>query len=58
MAIAFIAGAMVGGLIGATLVYSYELRVLRGFRQRVEKIEQDYLAMLKAETENCKHEEN
>ena len=57
MFLAFIAGVVIGGLIGAALVYSYEIRVLRGFRQRVEKIELDYSALLEAE-ENNKHEEN
>lgn len=57
MALAFIAGGVIGALFGAALVYSYELRILRGFRQRVEKIEQAYLELLKVE-ENNKHEEN
>ncbi len=57
MALAFIAGSVIGALFGAALVYSYELRILRDFRRRVEKIEQDYLALLKVE-ENHRNEEN
>ena len=58
MTLAFIAGGVIGVLLGAALVYSYEIRVLRGFRQKVEKIEQDYLAMLEAEKKDKKHDEN
>ena len=50
--LSFLAGVVIGGLIGAMLIYAYELRVLRGFRQRVEAIESKYLAMIGAGEES------
>ena len=54
----FIVGFVLGGLVGAGLVYSHEIGVLRGFRQRVEKVEQDYFALLKEQGGQEQHEEN
>ena len=42
MAIAFIAGAVVGGLIGAMLVYAYELKTLSMFDKKVTGIERQF----------------
>ena len=46
MAIAFIAGGVVGGLFGAALVWAYELKVLCDFRTRVDSIEKNYYSLL------------
>lgn len=46
MAITFIAGAVIGGLLGAMLVLAYELKVMRDFRARVNRIEKRYLEIL------------
>ena len=46
MALAFIAGGVVGGLFGAMLVLAYELKVMRGFKARVETVEKKYLSFL------------
>ena len=42
MAIAFIAGAVIGGLIGALLVYAYELKTLSMFGKQVDDIEHQF----------------
>ena len=50
--LSFLSGFVIGGLIGAMLIYAYEIRVLRGFRQRVEAIESMYLDMIGAGKES------
>lgn len=42
MAIAFIAGAVIGCMIGAALVYTYELKTLSWFGKKVDEIEQQF----------------
>ena len=46
MAVAFITGVVIGGLLGASLVYSHEVKTLRDFRKRVEDVERRYLAIV------------
>ena len=42
MAIAFIAGCLIGGLFGAALMYAYELKTLSWFGKEVDKIEKQF----------------
>lgn len=46
---------ILGGMVGAAVVYIYEIGVLRDFSRRVAAVEKGYedmLAVAKAETEN------
>lgn len=46
MALAFIAGGVLGSLFGAMLVWAYELKVMRDFGDRVNRIEKRYIEIL------------
>ena len=46
---------ILGWLLGGIQVYNQEIKILNGFRKRVENIEAKYYAELKEHTE---HEEN
>ena len=45
MVIAFIAGAVIGCIIGAALVYTYELKTLSWFGKKVDEIEQQFILL-------------
>lgn len=42
MVIAFIAGGLIGCMIGAALVYAYELKTLSWFGKKVDEIEKQF----------------
>lgn len=42
MAVAFITGAVIGGLIGAALIYAYNIKELRRFETRLDILEESY----------------
>lgn len=46
MALAFISGAIIGGLLGTLLVYAYELRVLNDYKRRVNTIEKRFIGLI------------
>ena len=44
--LAFIVGIVLGGLLGAGFIYSYEIVILRSLRKRVEAVENAYNGMV------------
>lgn len=55
MALAFIAGAVIGAMLGALLVYAYEIKVMAEFKRRVEAVEKAYMNFV-LETNGYKEE--
>ena len=43
MALAFIAGCVIGTMLGVLLVYVYEIKVMADFKRRVETVEKNYM---------------
>lgn len=54
----FVAGLILGWLLGGIHVYNREIDILNGFRKRVEDIEAKYIEDYKKLEEQMEHEEN